>query len=131
MAMVNCILFWSLKKISPNSFNSPHKISLWTLGLSLNMTMFVSIEELYYAFNIQSLYSYASFPLIVLGTSTFFCSLLFTYSFIPVISRMTAIQYLQFYLVSFGYIWLVIRYSTDSTFLVFNSLTLLPQIIYN
>lgn len=65
------------------------------------------------------------------GGISFLCSIQFTYSFLPVLSRMTAFEYLQFYLLTFGYIWLVFNHGTDWKFILANSLTMLPQIVFN
>lgn len=44
---------------------------------------------------------------------------------------MKAAQYLTFYMLTCGYVWLIINFSSSTWFLLLNSLILLPQLIHN
>lgn len=128
MIVPNLVLLACLWKVKHGSDVNGKKISMLTLGLALNMLLFVSISELY-----LGLLSAGSpeFWLILTSSISFACAVQFTYTFLPVIAQMTAYQYCQFYLLTFGYIWCVFRFGTEWVFLLANSLVLLPQILHN
>lgn len=48
-----------------------------------------------------------------------------------IVSRLSAAQYCGFYLLTFGYVWLIVNCSGQTWFLIANSLVLLPQLIHN
>jgi hypothetical protein len=63
--------------------------------------------------------------------TTCICSLPFGYTFIATLSRITNFRYIGHYIFMIGYGWMAGKYGNESWFLLINSLTLMPQIVYN
>lgn len=70
--------------------------------------------------------------LIFTGVVTFATVIRFVQCFEPVIRRINGIRgYLQFYILTFVYLWCLFNYGTTTWFVIVNSLFLLPQIVHN
>ena len=107
----------------------PLKISMLTLFINLNFLLFVSLVELYYG--VMGI-SNSQGWLIFTGIVTFCSVVRFVQCFEPVIRRINGVRgYLQFYLLTFVYLWLLFNYPTSTWFVVVNSWTLVPQIMHN